>query len=504
MTNQLTAILQKQDLTRLSGIFDKEGINDSILHILTEDDLEKIGINQLGVRKRLLKEFREVQTQMEFDSSPRQAPHADYVGSNVSPETSISVDMLVEEILRLEKPAPTLMASFYRSEADRLKKLFAQGPIIPWVHSGDAASLRQKLEIGTVSMPQEAKKQIQINLLNSLIDVIENSDGTDPLAPMIIESECIGRLLYRSSVAGKYGELPEDVALIIDRACNVLNNQSIPNILTSDAAPELLALLSCYTIPGEVSICSPENHYRILERFVETCPSDRLAQDTIRGMYKLKGGFSDYALLDKLILECQNKIPAAQKVKPDAELVIFNTTCEDYEVCDEPLTTIDFQGHIATRLGADFQPFQTPGSPWNYDAVSFKDFLGNEPELKAFFKSIEKDYPFSTPVILIVPCIPAFLNTLCICPKLMHNLKSVDLCLDYPELVQLVSTDPHSLFSLYEINGCGIDCELNENRPEGVTESQSEVHFGYEITGAALQRLFGRNLGIIFESGERY
>jgi len=57
MTQRLEQILKEQELTHLIELFSAEGITDSVLGDLSDAELQSIGITQLGVRKRLLKEF---------------------------------------------------------------------------------------------------------------------------------------------------------------------------------------------------------------------------------------------------------------------------------------------------------------------------------------------------------------------------------------------------------------------------------------------------------------
>jgi hypothetical protein len=59
MSSKLETILVRLDLGELTPLFASQGIDDSLLADLTDEDLQKIGIDQLGHRKRLLAAFAE-------------------------------------------------------------------------------------------------------------------------------------------------------------------------------------------------------------------------------------------------------------------------------------------------------------------------------------------------------------------------------------------------------------------------------------------------------------
>jgi hypothetical protein len=58
MTDQkLRLVLKKEGLEHLSGVLTDQGVTDSILTELSDNDLREMGIDKLGERKRLLTAF---------------------------------------------------------------------------------------------------------------------------------------------------------------------------------------------------------------------------------------------------------------------------------------------------------------------------------------------------------------------------------------------------------------------------------------------------------------
>jgi len=106
MTQRLEQILKKQELTHLTEVFSTEGITDSVLGELSDADLQSIGITQLGVRKRLLKEFAEYASPSASDkivptdvSKPSDVVDMIPVAGGVLPATSPFPDAKVASFL---------------------------------------------------------------------------------------------------------------------------------------------------------------------------------------------------------------------------------------------------------------------------------------------------------------------------------------------------------------------------------------------------------------------
>jgi len=57
MNKRLIAILKKESLEHLAGVLTDQGVTDSILAELSDNDLREMGIDKLGERKRLLAAF---------------------------------------------------------------------------------------------------------------------------------------------------------------------------------------------------------------------------------------------------------------------------------------------------------------------------------------------------------------------------------------------------------------------------------------------------------------
>ena len=57
MKNRLKAILDETKLEHLMPLFADQAVKDDIINYLDDSDLEKLGINKLGDRKRLLLAF---------------------------------------------------------------------------------------------------------------------------------------------------------------------------------------------------------------------------------------------------------------------------------------------------------------------------------------------------------------------------------------------------------------------------------------------------------------
>ena len=70
MTTQLQSILEIEGLTDLLPLFIEQEINDSILGNLSDSDLKNLGIDKMGIRRRLLGAFEAAQRSLtERDSS---------------------------------------------------------------------------------------------------------------------------------------------------------------------------------------------------------------------------------------------------------------------------------------------------------------------------------------------------------------------------------------------------------------------------------------------------
>ena len=62
MDTKLKSILKKEQLEHLLPIFMDQGVTDSILGDLSDDDLRELGIDKFGERKRLLTAFASLET----------------------------------------------------------------------------------------------------------------------------------------------------------------------------------------------------------------------------------------------------------------------------------------------------------------------------------------------------------------------------------------------------------------------------------------------------------